>query len=539
MTSITTPGERTAARPSLEAARRRTFAIISHPDAGKTTLTEKFLLYAGAVQEAGAVRARAGRRRAASDWMALEQERGISISSTVLQFPYRGCAVNLLDTPGHRDFSEDTYRVLTAADAAVMVLDVAKGIEPQTLKLFEVCHARRLPVLTFLNKCDRPGRSPLELLDEIEQQIGLVPTPVTWPVGEPGDFRGVIDRRDGAFVGFERAVRGGAGTAAERHLTAAEAAAEFGTEWERAAEECALLDEVGASLDLESFLAGQTSPLFVGSALTNFGVRHLLDAVIDLAPGPSEVADSAGELRGLDTAFSGFVFKVQANMNPAHRDHVAFVRVCSGHFERGMILTHGTTGRPFATKYAASMFGAERETIEEAWPGDVIGLVNATGLHVGDSLYQGPPGGGPAVTYPPIPAFPPELIATAHARDLSRSKQFKRGLAQLEQEGVVQILRRPGDDLTPVLAAVGSMQFEVLVHRMANEFGAAVDLSGPHERTVRRTDAATAASLQALGGVEVLRRGDGVLLAAFQSPYWLARVTADHPDWILEQIVNT
>jgi peptide chain release factor 3 len=542
MTSITTPVERSAARPSVEAARRRTFAIISHPDAGKTTLTEKFLLYAGAVQEAGAVRARAGRRRAASDWMALEQERGISISSTVLQFPYRGCTVNLLDTPGHRDFSEDTYRVLTAADAAVMVLDVAKGIEAQTLKLFEVCHARRLPVLTFLNKCDRPGRSPLALLDEIEQQIGLVPTPVTWPVGEPGDFAGVIDRRDGAFIGFGRSprgTRGGAGTAPERALTAAEAAEEFGDRWAKAVEEGALLDAVGATLDVESFLAGRTSPLFVGSALTNFGVRHLLDAVIDLAPGPSEVADSAGELRGLDTPFSGFVFKVQANMNPAHRDHVAFVRVCSGQFERGMVLTHATTGRPFATKYASSMFGAERDTIDEAWPGDVIGLVNATGLRVGDSLYQGPAGGASAVTYPAIPAFPPELIATAHPRDLSRSKQFKRGLAQLEQEGVVQILRRPGDDPTPVLAAVGAMQFEVLVHRMANEFGAAVELSGPHERTVRRTDAATAASLQVLGGVEVLRRGDGVLLASFQSPYWLARVAADHPDWTLEQIVNT
>src|SRR3984957_14574222 len=226
-------------------------------------------------------------------------------------------------------------------------------------------------------------------------------------------------------------------------------------------------------------------------------------------------------------------------MNPAHRDHVAFVRVCSGRFERGMILTHEPTGRPFATKYAASIFGAERDTIDEAWPGDVIGLVNATGLHVGDSLYQGSAGSGSAVTYPPIPAFPPELIATAHPRDLSRSKQFKRGLAQLEQEGVVQILRRPGDDLTPVLAAVGAMQFEVLVHRMANEFGAAIELSGPHERTVRRTDAVTAASLQALGGVEVLHRADGVLLAAFQSPYWLARVTSDHPDWTLEQIVTT
>ena len=523
-----------AARPSEQAARRRTFAIISHPDAGKTTLTEKFLLYAGAVQEAGAVKARAGRRRATSDWMALEQERGISISSTVLQFPYRGCSVNLLDTPGHRDFSEDTYRVLTAADAAVMVLDVAKGIEPQTLKLFEVCHARRLPVLTFLNKCDRPGRSPLELLDEIEQQIGLVATPLTWPVGEPGVFHGVIDRRDGNFVGFERSLRGG--RSMETALAAAEAAQLYGADWERAVEECALLNEVGANVSSETFLAGVTSPLFVGSALTNFGVRHLLDAIVDLAPGPSPVPDSNGRERALDDPFSGFVFKVQANMNPAHRDHVAFVRVCSGRFERGMVLTHGASGRPFATKYASSMFGAERLTVEEAWPGDVIGLVNASGLRVGDSLYSG---AGEPVTYPPIPAFPPELIATAHPADLSRTKQFKRGLDQMEHEGVVQILHRPGDDPTPILAAVGAMQFDVLSHRMEREFGAAMVLNGPHERTVRRTDAATAISLRELNGVEVLSRGDGVLLAVFQSPYWLARVAADHPSWTLEQIVTT
>ena len=524
--------------PSVEAARRRTFAIISHPDAGKTTLTEKFLLYAGAVQEAGAVRARAGRRRATSDWMAMEKERGISISSTVLQFPYRDCTVNLLDTPGHRDFSEDTYRVLTAADAAVMVLDVAKGIEPQTLKLFEVCHARRLPVLTFINKCDRPGRAPLELLDEIEQQIGLIATPVTWPVGDPGVFHGVVDRRTGSFVGFSKA-RGGAEIAGEFELAADEAEAAYGSDWERAVEECSLLDEVGAVMDRESFLAGLSSPLFVGSALTNFGVRHLLDALIDLAPSPSPALDADGEELELDRPFAGFVFKVQANMNPAHRDHVAFVRVCSGHFERGMTLVHGPSGRPFATKYATSVFGSDRDTIDEAWPGDVIGLVNASGLRVGDSLYASENGFGGPVVFPPIPAFPPELIASAHPRDLSRSKQFKRGLEQLEQEGVVQILRRSPDDPTPVLAAVGAMQFEVLAHRMEHEFGASIELSGPYERTVRRTDQVTASNLRPLPGVEVLHRRDGVLLAVFESPYWLARVQLDHPDWVLEQIVTT
>src|SRR5436305_10213967 len=273
-----------------EAARRRTFAIISHPDAGKTTLTEKFLLYGGAVQQAGAVKARAGRRSATSDWMALEQKRGISITSTVLQFPYRDDVLNLLDTPGHRDFSEDTYRVLAAADAAIMVLDTAKGIEPQTLKLFEVCRDRGLPLLTFLNKYDRPGRAPLELLDEIEQLIGLTPTPVTWPVGRPGDFRGVVDRREGTFTRFTRTARG-ASEAPEEVLDAARATAEEGAAWEAAQEELALLGAVGADFDVDSFLAGITTPVFVGSAFTNFGVRLLLDAVVDLAAAPSPRED--------------------------------------------------------------------------------------------------------------------------------------------------------------------------------------------------------------------------------------------------------
>jgi peptide chain release factor 3 len=516
-----------------EATRRRTFAIISHPDAGKTTLTEKFLLYAGAVMEAGAVKARAGRRTARSDWMEMEQQRGISISSTVLQFPYRGHVVNLLDTPGHRDFSEDTYRVLAAADAAIMVLDVAKGIEPQTRKLFEVCRARNLPVLTFLNKCDRPGRDPLELLDEISDQIGLTPTPITWPVGDPGDFRGVIDRRDGDMVRFERTARG-AGLAPEEHVAAAVAATELGSLWEAAVDTCALLDEVGATYDPKTFLAGETSPLFVGSALTNFGVRHLLDAVVDLAPSPSPTLDIVEQPRPLGAPFSGFVFKVQANMNPAHRDHVAFVRVCSGHFERGMVLTHGTTGKPFATKYATSMFGSERNTVDEAWPGDIIGLVNASGLHIGDSLYESDP-----VTYPAIPSFAPEMTASVHPRDLSRFKQFRKGLDQLEQEGVVQVLYRPGGDPNPVLAAVGQMQFEVFGHRMQHEFGAAVDLGVTQDRTVRRTDADTAALLQDAGGVEILLRRDGTVLASFASPYWLTRLENDHPDWTLEPILTT
>jgi peptide chain release factor 3 len=515
-----------------EAARRRTFAIISHPDAGKTTLTEKFLLYAGAVAEAGAVKARAGRRRATSDWMALEQQRGISITSTVLQFTYRDYVVNLLDTPGHRDFSEDTYRVLAAADAAIMVLDVAKGVEAQTLKLFEVCRARSLPVLTFLNKYDRPGRDPLELLDEIEAQIGLRPTPVTWPVGIPGDFRGVLDRRDGGFVRYMRTARG-ATAAPEERLDANRAATEEGDAWHQAQEATALLDEVGATLDVASFQAGESSPLFVGSALTNFGVRHILDAVVDLAPSAAPHLDKEGMPRLLDAPFAGFVFKIQANMDPAHRDHVAFVRVCSGRFARGMTLVHEPSGRAFSTKYAASVFGSERDTIDVAYPGDVVGLVNASGLQIGDTLFDAEP-----VAFPPIATFAPELFASARPRHTGRYKQFHRGLHQLEREGVVQVLRDLDGDPVPVLAAVGALQFEVFVYRLAHEFGAEAILTPTPYKAARRTDRRTTEHLRHLRGARVLARADGSLLALFDSPYQLQRLEQDHSDWRLDPVLS-
>jgi peptide chain release factor 3 len=517
-----------------EAARRRTFAIISHPDAGKTTLTEKFLLYAGAVAEAGAVKARAGRRRATSDWMALEQQRGISITSTVLQFSYRHHMVNLLDTPGHRDFSEDTYRVLAAADAAVMVIDVARGIEAQTLKLFEVCRVRNVPIITFLNKCDRPGREPLALLDEIEDLIKLRPTPVTWPVGVPGDFRGVIDRRTGEFVRYTRSVRGTT-EALEETIHPREATPEDGPVVGHALEECDLLRAVGADLDMESFLAGESSPLFVGSALTNFGVRHVLDAVVDLAPGPSVRVDRNGAGRQLDAPFSGFVFKVQANMDPSHRDRLAFVRVCSGRFERGMTVIREATGRPFGTKYATSVFGADRDTIDEAYPGDVIGLVNAAELRIGDTLYAAEP-----VAFPEIPTFAPELFSQARPKDSSRFKQFRRGLTQLEEEGAIQVLRddRTGD-AQPYLAAVGAMQFEVVAHRLEHEYGAPTELTSTPYQLARRTDAATAAQLRGAPGLRVMTRTDGTLFALFESRYRLERLQSDHPDWVLTTTVGT
>jgi peptide chain release factor 3 len=514
------------------AARRRTFAIISHPDAGKTTLTEKFLLYGGAVQEAGQVKARGERRRARSDWMELEQKRGISITSAVLQFPYRGDVLNLLDTPGHRDFSEDTYRVLAAVDAAVMVLDAAKGIEAQTLKLFEVCRARNVPLLTFVNKWDRPGRDGLELLDEIETRLDLHPVPVTWPVGYAGDFRGLIDRRTGRFVRFGRTAHGSA-EATEEVVGPERAAAEEGDAWQAAADEVALLDEVAGMVDPDLFLAGEQSPVFVGSAITNFGVGLLLDGIVDLAPAPSARFDSDGAARKLDDPFSAFVFKVQANMDPAHRDRVAFVRVCSGKFERGMVVTHEPSGRPFATKYAHSVFGQERETLDEAYPGDIVALVNATEVRVGDSLYVDAP-----VSFPRLPAFAPEHFVTARVRDTGRAKQFRKGVAQLDEEGVVQVLRDADlGDQAPVLAAVGPMQLEVASWRLEHEFGAVTDLSPTPYTIARRTDEASAAALRAMPAVRVLARSDGMLYALFESPYWLARVEADNPDLTLDRLV--
>jgi len=518
--------------PLVEAERRRTFAIISHPDAGKTTLTEKFLLYGGALSgQAGSVKAKGSKRSATSDWMELEQQRGISITSTVLQFPYRDHVINLLDTPGHRDFSEDTYRVLAAADAAVMVLDAAKGIEPQTLKLFEVCRERNMPLLSFINKWDRPGREPIDLIDEIEQQIGLTPTPVTWPVGIAGDFRGVAHRDHAGFTRFTRTAHGST-IAPEEHLDEEEAVAE-GASWEQAREEIDLLDAIGADIDRKSFLAGESTPVFFGSALTNFGVSMLLDAVVDLVPPPGPREDVDGVPRPLDDPFSGFVFKVQANMDPSHRDRIAFFRVCSGQFERGMVVTHATTGKPFATKYAHQAFGQERETVDEAYPGDVVGLVNAADLRIGDALYV-----DERVEFPRIPSFAPEHFRVARVTDTAKFKQFRSGISQLDEEGVVQVLRdKDLGDQAPVLAAVGPMQFDVALHRLENEFGAPVEMMPTAYKVARLTDEESEPTLRAMSGVTVLQRVDGARYALFESPYWLERVERENPDLTLDRLV--
>ncbi len=391
-----------------EARRRRTFAIISHPDAGKTTLTEKLLLYGGAIELAGAVKARKGHRSTASDWMAIEQQRGISVSSTVLRFEYRDTVINLLDTPGHRDFSEDTYRVLTACDAALMVLDAAKGIEDQTRKLLAVCRRRGVPIISFANKVDRPGLEPLELLDQIETEMGMAASPVTWPVGANGVFEGLFDRTQRSFVRFTRTARGA--TAAEEHEVPWDDAPVDDASRARCDDELDLLDGAGAGLDATAFRESRVTPVFFGSALSNFGVRHILDAVVDMAPPPGAWTTLDGDARPVEAPFSGFVFKMQANSDPAHRDRIAYLRVCSGRFQRGENITIERTGKQVTTRHAHLPFGQERHALEDAYPGDVVGLVNAANLRIGDTLHDGPP-----VAYPPIPAFAPELFANARS----------------------------------------------------------------------------------------------------------------------------
>ncbi len=519
--------------PRSEAAKRRTFAIISHPDAGKTTLTEKFLLYGGALgKEAGAVKAKSGGRAATSDWMDLEQQRGISITSAALQFEYRDCIVNLLDTPGHRDFSEDTYRVLAAADAAVMVLDAAKGIEPQTLKLFEVCREREIPFLTFINKWDRPGLGPLELLDQIEETLIVEPTPVTWPVGIPGDFRGVIHQQTGEYTRFERTARGST-MAPEEIVSAEQAAIDDGEWWDTAQEEAELLREVGRVVDQKSFLACESTPVFFGSALTNFGIRFLLDGVVDLVPSPAPRVLADGGRRGIDEPFSGLVFKVQAGMDKAHRDRIAFIRVCSGVFERGMMVTAGESGRQFSSKYAQTLFGQDRDTVDTAYPGDILGFVNANDLRIGEAVYSDSP-----CEFPALPAFAPEFFMRARVLDTSKFKQFRKGIAQLDEEGAVQVLRDEDlGDQAPILAAVGQLQFEVATHRLENEFGAAIELTNTPYTIARKTDAESMPALRAMQGVDVLTRANGIHLALFESRYWMDRVLADHPDLTLERMV--
>ncbi|MBD2654974.1 peptide chain release factor 3 [Synechocystis sp. FACHB-383] len=453
-----------------EVDRRRNFAIISHPDAGKTTLTEKLLLYGGAIQEAGAVKARRTQRSATSDWMAMEQQRGISITSTVLQFDYRGKILNLLDTPGHQDFSEDTYRTLAAADNAVMLIDAAKGLETQTRKLFEVCRLRHLPIFTFINKLDRPSLTPLELMDEIEQELGMTTYAVNYPIGTGDRFRGVYNRLTKTIHLFERTGTHGSKKAADQTMALDDPALEalLGSDvYAEFQDELELIEEAGAEFDLAAVHAGEMTPVFFGSAMNNFGVELFLQAFLQYAAKPEAHDSNQGKIEPTYPEFSGFVFKLQANMDPKHRDRIAFLRICSGKFEKDMVVKHPRTGKTVRLSRPQKLFAQERESVDIAYAGDVIGLNNPGAFTIGDTVHT-----GEKLVYPPIPSFSPELFAYLKSTDPSQYKNFKKGVAELQEEGAVQILQSLDESKRdPILAAVGQLQFEVVQYRLQEEYG--------------------------------------------------------------------
>ena len=538
---------------AAEASRRRTFAVIAHPDAGKSTLTEALALHAHVINEAGAVHGKTGRKATVSDWMDMEKERGISVASSALQFEYapEGHAgapymINLVDTPGHAEFSEDTYRVLTAVDAAVMLIDAAKGLEPQTLKLFRVCKSRGLPIITVINKWDRAGREALELVDEIVNEIELQPTPLYWPVGEAGDFRGLAHVNDDGeadeYIHFLRTA-GGSTIAPEEHFAPDAAAEKEGAAWETAQEEAELLAADGALHDQELFEQCVTSPLIFASAMLNFGVHQILDTLCAIAPQPRErdsdpralaaSQQAMDETRAVADDFSGVVFKVQAGMDRKHRDTLAFMRVVSGVFRRGMQVTHAQSGRSFSTKYALTVFGRTRDTVEEAYPGDIVGLVNAGSLAPGDTIYE-----GKKVQFKPMPQFAPEAFRILRAKSLGKYKAFRKGLEQLDAEGVVQILRNDArGDAAPVMAAVGPMQFDVMQARMELEYNVETVTEPIPYSVARRTDAESAPELGRQRGVEIFTRTDGELIALFGDKWKLKFIEKEHPELTMDTLV--
>ena len=446
--------------------RRRTFAIISHPDAGKTTLTEKLLLFSGAINIAGSVKARKAVRHATSDWMEIEKQRGISVASSVMQMEYRDCVINLLDTPGHQDFSEDTYRVLTAVDAALMVIDAANGVEPQTRRLLQVCRARNTPILTFVNKMDREVQGPLDVMDEVERELGMTVVPFTWPVGMGKRFHGVYDRRTDQMRVFSGGndKRGGDEEVLSG-LNNAEALKRFGAEFEDAKGELELINGASPEFDLKAFLAGEQTPMLFGSAVNNFGVREVLDALVDLAPPPEKRTTLQRTVEPTESKFTGVVFKIQANMDPAHRDRIAFVRVASGHFVRGMKLKVVRSGKELRPSTVVSFLSQRRELLEEAYAGDIIGIPNHGVLQLGDTLTE-----GETLQFTGLPFFAPEMIRTVEVADPLRTKQLRAGLTQLGEEGAIQVFR-PVAGTVLLLGAVGQLQFEVVAHRLQTEYG--------------------------------------------------------------------
>jgi len=460
--------------------RRRTFAIISHPDAGKTTLTEKLLLFSGAIQIAGSVKARKAARHATSDWMEIEKQRGISVASSVMQMEYRDCVINLLDTPGHQDFSEDTYRVLTAVDAALMVIDAANGVEPQTRRLLQVCRARNTPILTFVNKMDREVQDPMSVMDEIEQELGMTVVPFTWPVGMGKLFHGVYDRREARMRVFSPGEdKAGGDDEILAGLDNAEATKRFGAEFTQAQDELELLEGASPEFDRNEFLSGKQTPMFFGSAINNFGVQEVLDALVDLAPAPAERPAMQRVVQPEEKKFSGVVFKIQANMDPAHRDRIAFLRVASGEFTRGMRLKVVRSGKEIRPNTVVSFMSQRRELLDTAFAGDIIGIPNHGILQLGDTLTE-----GEALQFTGLPFFAPEMFRAVEVADPLRSKQLRAGLTQLGEEGAIQVFRPIAGSLL-LLGAVGQLQFEVVAHRLEHEYGVKARIMGSNFNLAR------------------------------------------------------
>ena len=516
--------------------RRRNFAIISHPDAGKTTLTEKLLLYGGAIHEAGSVKARRAQRKATSDWMAMEQQRGISITSTVLQFNYQDSQINLLDTPGHQDFSEDTYRTLAAADNAVMLIDAAKGLEPQTRKLFEVCKMRGIPIFTFVNKLDRPGREPLELLDEIEQELGLLTYAVNWPIGMGDRFKGVFDRKEQQIHLFERSAHGSR-EARQNVLDLGDGRVEELIEQElyyQLKDELELIEGVGPQLDLELVHQGKMTPVFFGSAMTNFGVELFLKYFLEYALKPTARKSTLGEISPTYPEFSGFVFNLQANMDPKHRDRVAFIRVCTGKFEKDMTVSHARTGKSVRLSRPQKLFAQERASIDYAYAGDVIGLNNPGVFAIGDTIYT-----GKKIEYEGIPYFSPELFAILRNPNPSKFKQFQKGVSELREEGAVQIMYSVDESKRdPILAAVGQLQLEVVQFRLLQEYGIETRLE-PLPYSVARWVEGGWKALEKVGrlfNTTTMKDSMGRPVLLFRNEWNCQQLEQDHPELKLNTI---
>jgi peptide chain release factor 3 len=523
-----------------EVRRRRTFAIISHPDAGKTTLTEKLLLYGGAIDMAGSVRARRNQRHATSDWMAMEQQRGISITSTVLQFEYSDHQINLLDTPGHQDFSEDTYRTLAAADNAVMLIDAAKGIEAQTKKLFEVCRLRGIPIFTFINKLDRPGQEPIDLLDEIEKVLGIGVYPVNWPIGIGPTFKGVYDRLENTVHLFDRTT-GGRSMAPVTVGNVADAKMRELLEpalHAQLCEEIEMLSEVGEAFDQERINQGLLTPVFFGSAMTNFGVQLFLDRFIQYAALPGARHANVGMIDPDQADFTGFVFKIQANMDPQHRDRVAFIRICSGKFEKDMTVHHSRLNRKVRLSRSLKLFGQERETVEEGYAGDIVGVINPGTFAIGDTICTGKP-----VVFDGIPLFPPEHFATLRNPNPSKFKQFLKGINQLREEGAVQVLYHQDEGKRdPILAAVGQLQFDVVRFRLESEYNVESILEPLSYALARWVTAKQPEDLEEIDwyfDTLGLKDTEGRLVILFKTPWGLQQMTERNPHLQFHAIAPT